>query len=499
MKRSLFIALAFVVGTDALIRPSLPSGPLHAHDRALAPRTNLVMGRRTPEQRAAFPAARDTIDVNFGGLASKALESKVFQVVKLAALVAASGLLAQRLRHLPILQSTARRLAAVALTVVKVVLRVMAGPASREVGSRVVTRVIDWGVPAVIVICALSAIVGGDDEPEEEEEGGGGSVLGKLLKKGPGRKAGDVPKKEYIVVESLGDKLSSMAYTVQATTSSKMDAARAQRSRHLARRFGDELGDIGDAARAGVAAAEATWRRKAAAPAAAATTARADLRSISVQLGGLSSPRSKVGDDDGASPKKLAKERRALKKKLKRAEARLSEALEETAELEASFLRCASEALGDSAWEQRAALGKLVSAPLSWELTDVPLPYPSGEHAGKRAFVLDFEGDVGPAQVSEWLLAPWCMLLEYPMCACWYLCMLADVSACSCIRRVLVHLIGLLVARGGDCGGPLGRRRTRRSRRHPSDLRWRLRHRLRPRHGAALAAEGGRIASHDLR
>jgi hypothetical protein len=58
----------------------------------------------------------------------------------------------------------------------------------------------------------------------------------------------------------------------------------------------------------------------------------------------------------------------------------------------------ASEALGEgaSAWEKRAALAKLVAAPVSWDPTDVPLPRNAGLASRKRAFVLTFLGEPGP-------------------------------------------------------------------------------------------------------
>merc|ERR1740136_433952 len=174
-----------------------------------------------------------------------------------------------------------------------------------------------------------------------------------------------------------------MEYTVTASTTSTVEAARAQRRRDLSRRFGDELGDLGDAALAGVAAAEVTWRKKAAGPAEAAAAARADIRAISVRLGGESAPKSAVGDE------------------LSRAEKALAAAQRRGLELEASFLTVASEALGEGAWEKRAALAKLVAAPVSWDPTDVPLPHNAGLRSGKRAFVLNFEGDTAPAQTAS--------------------------------------------------------------------------------------------------
>merc|ERR1740136_373839 len=160
-----------------------------------------------------------------------------------------------------------------------------------------------------------------------------------------------------------------MEYTVTASTTSTVEAARAQRRCDLSRRFGDELGDLGDAALAGVAAAEVTWRKKAAGPAEAAAAARADIRAISVRLGGESAPKSAVGDELSRDEKDLAALERSLERK----------------KLE----------------EKKAALAKLVAAPVSWDPTDVPLPHNAGLRSGKRAFVLNFEGDTAPAQTAS--------------------------------------------------------------------------------------------------
>jgi hypothetical protein len=144
-----------------------------------------------------------------------------------------------------------------------------------------------------------------------------------------------------------------MSYTIEASTISKTEAARTQRRSSLSRRFSDELGDVGEAALAGIAAAEKEWRAKAAKPAAAAQAARADLRSISVELGGACEPKSAVssrgagssagalmggaGQPDGSDGARSKKEVRKLMKEMRRAEDDLSDALSECAALEASL------------------------------------------------------------------------------------------------------------------------------------------------------------------
>ena len=73
-------------------------------------------------------------------------------------------------------------------------------------GSRLVERVIDWGVPAAVVLAATAVAAGGDDDEEDDEglDGKGGGLLRRLLGKGSGSGvAGFVPSKEYIRIESL--------------------------------------------------------------------------------------------------------------------------------------------------------------------------------------------------------------------------------------------------------------------------------------------------------
>ena len=137
-------------------------------------------------------------------------------------------------------------------------------------------------------------------------------------------------------------------------------------------------------------------------PAAAAEAARAELRSISVKLGGISNPPATTASPGGPeeAESKRRKERQALQKRQASAEKKLAEAQKEALELEADFLRAASEALGPDAWEKRAALAKLAAAPVSWDPMDVPLPHHAGRPGQARAFVLNFEGDTQPAQTA---------------------------------------------------------------------------------------------------
>ena len=228
------------------------------------------MGPRTPEQRAAFTAAKDTPDGPMRVLARIFPARVIKKVAKLAVLlsaVSAAVVLASRLGWLIKMRAALTPAAMTGLAVLKSVLNfvlgVLTGSGARSLGTRLLTRVIDCAVPAAVIILAISAIAGDDDEEPlgaETEESGG--LLKKLLRGGKPPKEGAAPGTKYIRVQPLGDKLDSMAYSITATTVSTAVASRTQRKRNLSRRFGDELGDMGEVALAGVAAAEAMWRVK---------------------------------------------------------------------------------------------------------------------------------------------------------------------------------------------------------------------------------------------
>ena len=318
----------------------------------------VAMSVRTPEQRAAYSGAKDTptaAEMLITYLQKPTILLKLAATAVSAALVVTYGW--RILAVMPLYLRQGSSLASQALqAVAQSMLSVMTSPGAQSMGSRLVERVIDWGVPAAVVLAATAVAAGGDDDEEDDEglDGKGGGLLRRLLGKGSGSGvAGFVPSKEYIRIESLSDKLSSMSYTIEANTVSKAEAARTQRRSSLSRRFTDELGDVGEAALAGIAAAEKEWRTKAAKPAAAAQAARAELRSISVELGGACEPKSAVSSrgagssagaimggaaqPDGSDGARSKKEVRKLMREMRRAEDDLSDALSECAALEASF------------------------------------------------------------------------------------------------------------------------------------------------------------------
>ena len=156
------------------------------------------------EQRAAFPAAKDTADAK-DVLKAIVKTNAAKGVAAIAALCAAcaTAVYANRVGWLSAARITLRPATALVLSTAKAVLDVLAGPAAQRLGGRVLTRLVDYAVPAVVVVFALSAL-GGDDESSPQEDEGG--VLKKLLKGGKATKAAFVPATEYIHIESLGDK-----------------------------------------------------------------------------------------------------------------------------------------------------------------------------------------------------------------------------------------------------------------------------------------------------
>lgn len=306
--------------------------------------------------------------------------------------------------------------------------------------NRIMLRLIDFGVPAAVVVITLLALSDDEDSEDFDDDANNPSLLRTLLK---GRSAPErsltKPPRELVRIERLSDRLSSFAYTLDAATGSRADALAAERRRQLQRRFRDDLGSWSASALAGLASAEKAWRVDALKSARAAEAARAEVRAISVKLGGETEapaatalPVTKRVIGGGRE----RKETRELRERLKRAEERLSKALKKHAEHEATFLRAASAALGPSEWEARASLVALAARPPSWDPRAPPLETVAGTGGGvstlaaaeeeeqgeeeqgaadekqadepeapapaasPRAFVLDFPGDVQASGVA---------------------------------------------------------------------------------------------------
>ena len=366
---------------------------------------------------AAFPAAFDDKEPPLGFMKQYVPEAKEVAKAGLAGLaVGSAGVLALRLGWMPAITSTlsfvATRAVVLARAAFLAAFAAMTGSTARMLLERLLTRVLDWGVPTLAIGFLLSGLKG----PPEPDAGAAGqrqsSPLGSLFKRGGGGvvERGVTLPKELIKVEPLGERLASFEFSLESATGSRSAALAAERRRALRRRFNDDLGRLSDTALAALAEAEATWRKEAAAPAAEAIAARGEVRKLSVQLGGaVSPPGGRGGAEGGASG---TPGRGALRKRLSKANARLAKAQRATADAEAAFLQAASEALGsdEGAWEARAKLSALAARPASWEPLASPLEHGGGgEGRGDaasapaptaRAFVLDFPGDVQASSVA---------------------------------------------------------------------------------------------------
>ena len=188
-------------------------------------------------------------------------------------------------------------------------------PAVSNVFGRIVLRLIDFGVPAVVIVVGIAALSGEEEDVDDDDiDDDGGVSLLRLLKGGKSKdaKALTKPPKEYIRVRRLTDRLNSFNYSLSRATGSEADALHAQRRRQLRKRFSDDLGSLSDGALGGLAAAEAAWRKEALPVAREAESARSEIRALAVKLGGDTAAPS--APPPGADPdeSRLASARRVM-------------------------------------------------------------------------------------------------------------------------------------------------------------------------------------------
>ena len=188
-------------------------------------------------------------------------------------------------------------------------------PAVSNVFGRIVLRLIDFGVPAVVIVVGIAALSGEEEDVDDDDiDDDGGVSLLRLLKGGKSKdaKALTKPPKEYIRVRRLTDRLNSFNYSLSRATGSEADALHAQRRRQLRKRFDDDLGSLSDGALGGLAAAEAAWRKEALPVAREVESARSEIRALAVKLGGDTAAPS--APPPGADPdeSRLASARRVM-------------------------------------------------------------------------------------------------------------------------------------------------------------------------------------------
>ena len=250
---------ALIASCGALLFPLPARVDVPRVPRVPAPRFSGVrMGPRTPEQRAAYSGAKDTADPVDLRIPRTAIEIKIklkhliiVVVLGTAAGVCAPRIIANRPGMLRVLQpyltgclTAAHYCQDVVWRFLKVVFRMATSSAVGSLVYLFFTKVIEFCVPAFAFLFVFSSFDDEESTPDPDDESSG---FFKKLFKGDRSSAKEkyVPKKQYVRIEPLREKLSSMAYTVQAATASKAEAARAQRRRELSRRFGDELGNVG--------------------------------------------------------------------------------------------------------------------------------------------------------------------------------------------------------------------------------------------------------------
>ena len=387
---------------------SLSASGLHSHiyrplSQPAAMYHPVRMSVRTAEQRDVYSGAKDTPNSLADALRDATPRAIGKFALKLAVPVAGGALLtsvALRIGWPTVsfyLLQALQRARSVVLALLGMAFGALTGSTAKELLGRVATRLIDYGVPAVVVGFFVASLKDdGDDEPitaSEEDASAKGGLLSRLLK-GKGADGASPGPREYLTIEYLGDRLSSYDFSLRRATVSRADALAANRRRVLRRRFADDLGALSDSALAGIVAAEAEWREKASGVAKDAEKARKEMRALSVRMGGAIKPVEKP------SPKSP----RSLTNAYRRASEKLLDAQEKSLALEAKFLKAASSAMGTDGWEARAALVNLASRPSGWDPLTPPLEAPADTAAARaappRAFVFDFQGNTEASSVA---------------------------------------------------------------------------------------------------
>ena len=222
--RCAVLVLALAAGGDALLGPSLsaragapPAVRQLAHVVLRPPireaHTAVQMAVRTEAQRAAFSGAKDTMDLKTA--LSRVAKAKATRVVAAVAAVLCAVFVAPVGVKAWVKALVGPKVPVVKALALKILLwnwNLFAGPAAQGLGLRVLTRLIDYGVPAAVIVFAIVMSGGDDDKAEDTPE----NPLKKLFKGGSRNAAVGAPAKEYIRIESLSEKLSSMEYTITA-------------------------------------------------------------------------------------------------------------------------------------------------------------------------------------------------------------------------------------------------------------------------------------------
>merc|ERR1719491_876964 len=126
------------------------------------------MAVRTEAQRAAFSGAKDTMDLKTA--VSRVAKAKATRVVAavaavLCAVFVAPGSVKAWVKALVVPKVPVVK--ALALKAFLSIWNLLVGPAAQTLGLRVLTRLIDYGVPAAVVVFAI--VMSGDDYDKAED------------------------------------------------------------------------------------------------------------------------------------------------------------------------------------------------------------------------------------------------------------------------------------------------------------------------------------------
>ena len=131
---------------------------------------------RTEAQKAAFPAAFDDKELGPVAKAVLAIDGKrVLTIFKAGVAGLLVGAAAVSLRRFPVVTSAVKLVSAKAVCLLRAValaaFATVTGPTACMLLERLLTRVLDWGVPTLAIGFVLSGLKG-PREPSDEKPGG---------------------------------------------------------------------------------------------------------------------------------------------------------------------------------------------------------------------------------------------------------------------------------------------------------------------------------------
>ena len=163
--RCAVLVLALAARGDALLGPLLSAraaAPLAVRQlahvrpslRGAPQRQALMMAVRTEAQRAAYSGAKDTMDLKDAVAKSKAIRKLAAVTAVLCAVAVVPGGLKARVKALvgpkvPVVKALTLK---AFLAVLNIYWNLLTAPAVQSLAQRVLTRLIDYGVPAAVLL-----------------------------------------------------------------------------------------------------------------------------------------------------------------------------------------------------------------------------------------------------------------------------------------------------------------------------------------------------------